>query len=791
MMVARGRWAWENARTYGAQGIDGRYLVRERGRQMQTTGTRLAPSVSRAELAKVLSVLGGAGSRGKPIRPEQVRRLKAALAESLDRRGRVSQSLAGELQRIERECRFTTVARAEFQTLLGALGLDSGFPIQVPIDAEPSWFRYVHPLKHYRSHPKLPAEADVVIIGAGLTGASAAYHLGESAAAGLRVIMLDRGFPAGEASGRNAGNFELLPENSVGTYDGLARERLNFLCRCYSAIPREVLRVEAERQASLVLSFAVRNRDRLKQIIEQEKLACDFSPKGWLYLAHTEREEQAICDEAALAGRQDQQVEIWSRMKIRQEFGFESGFIGRFVPGDGSYHPAKFVYGVLQIAVNAGVELYTDLGVRQVHEAEDRRYVIETDEGPLSARSVIVATNAFTRQLFPELGAIRPAQSQISVTEFAPDRCRGRVVTSEDGPVYFNQPREGARDGMASLLLGGGKDRPMSNPSSRRRSPKVHARLLELRDRYFPELSRRPFSTEWIGPIALTPDQLPAMGFLKPGIIVAAGFNGYGGSYCVAAGQAAADMAISGAVPDWLPEDVFSPQRLLNDTPLFFAETSSLWCYAASLCVELRAVNRQFVEALEYSSRRRSGRRGSAPPTFVPEPSSSDGERTDSTQASVPLESLQSLKPFRGFSREECAEILALASVRKAGKGHTLFTESNPGDACFVILQGAVDVSLDGHGGENLLAHLGPSSILGQVAMIDGGRSNGTCTVQQDTLLLEIKHDACYRLLASHSPLAYKFLAALTDGVIQALRSAERQLKRLNGHHDVGASRKR
>jgi glycine/D-amino acid oxidase-like deaminating enzyme len=758
---------------------------------MQTTGTRLAPSASRAELAKVLSVLGGAGSRGKPIRTEQVRRLKAALAESLDRRARVSQSLAGELQRIERECRFTSAARAEFQTLLGALALDSAFPIHVPIDAEPSWFRYVHPLKHYRSHPRLPAEADVVIIGAGLTGASAAYHLRESAAAGLRVIVLDRGFPAGEASGRNAGNFELLPENSVGTYDGLARERLNFLCRCYSAIPREVLRVEAERQASLVLSFAVRNRDRLKQIIEQENLACDFSPKGWLYLAHTEREEQAICDEAAMAGRQDQQVEIWSRMKIRQEFGFESGYIGRFVPGDGSYHPAKFVYGALQIAVNAGVELYTDMGVRRVHETEDGRHVLETDEGPLVARSVIVATNAFTRQLFPELGAIRPAQSQISVTEFAPDRCRGRVVTSEDGPVYFNQPREGARDGMASLLLGGGKDRPMSNPSSRRRSPKVHARLLELRHRYFPELSRRPFSTEWVGPIALTPDQLPAMGFLKPGIIVAAGFNGYGGSYCVAAGQAAADMTISGAVPDWLPEDVFSPQRLLNDKPLFFAETSSLWCYAASLCVELRAVNRRFVEALEYSSRRRSSRRSSVP--FVPEASSPDGEGLDTTRSSVPLhllQSLQNMKPFRGFSREECAEILALASLRKAGKGHTLFTESNPGDACFVILKGAVDVSLGGHGGESLLARLGPSSILGQVAMIDGGRSNGTSTVQQDTLLLEIKHDACYRLLARHSPLAYKFLVALTDGVIHALRNAERQLKRLNGQHAVrGSSR--
>jgi glycine/D-amino acid oxidase-like deaminating enzyme len=751
---------------------------------MQTSSEHTAPTTSRAELSELLCVLGAAGTRGKLISYAQVGMLKAALAKSLDRNVRASKQLGTELQRIEKECRFTSSARAEFQTLLGALGLDSAFPIEVPVCSEPPWYRYAHPLKHHRSHPQLPAEADVVIIGAGLTGASAAYYLRDAATQGLRIVVLDRGFPACEASGRNAGNFELLPENSIGTYDGLAMERLHFLCRCYPAIPREVLCVEAGRQASVVFSFALRNRDRLKQIIEQEHLDCDFSPKGWLYLAHTEREEQAICDELALAKGQDPQIEIWSRMKIRREFGFERGFIGRFVPGDGTYHPAKFVYGVLQIAVNAGVELYTGVAVRRVNDARDGRHLINTDEGSLLARSIIVATNAFTRQLFPELRAIYPAQSQISVTEFAPDRCRGRAVTCEEGPVYFNQPRAGARDGKAPLLLGGGKDRPMRNPSSRRRSPKTHARLLELRDRYYPELSKRPFSTEWVGPIALTPDQLPAIGFLKPGIIVAAGFNGYGGSYCVAAGQAAADMAISGTVPDWMPDDVFSPQRLLNDTPLFFAETSNLWCYAASLCVQLRALNRQLLEALEFSSR------APRPRSAVLARNNGGGGEGGNTQSSVPLPALQSLKPFRAFSPEECAEILVIARARTVRKGDTLSAESSSGDSsCYVIVQGTVHLGLRAQGGEKLMARLGPSSIFGHTALIDGNGSNGTCTVQEDSLLLEMKHDACFQLLGRHSPLAYKFLAALTDQVIQEMRGAERQLKRLNGKHHAGLSR--
>jgi CRP-like cAMP-binding protein len=121
-----------------------------------------------------------------------------------------------------------------------------------------------------------------------------------------------------------------------------------------------------------------------------------------------------------------------------------------------------------------------------------------------------------------------------------------------------------------------------------------------------------------------------------------------------------------------------------------------------------------------------------------------------------------------------------------------LFGENSPSDACFVIVKGTVDMSFDANGGQKLLAHLGPSSMCGQVALPDGGQDSGTCTVRQDGLLLEMKHDACHRLLASHSPRAYKFLAALTEGVIHTLHAAGRQLKRPNTHpRDAGSSRRR
>src|SRR5262249_12857434 len=111
----------------------------------------------------------------------------------------------------------------------------------------------------------------------------------------------------------------------------------------------------------------------------------------------------------------------------------------------------------------------------------------------------------------------------------------------------------------APLLMGGGADGPMRNPSSRRRSPQVHARLLGLRDAFYPELAGQPPSAEWIGPMGFTPDQLPAIGLPRPRVIVVAGFNGYGGTYTTAAGEAAAHMSLTCQAPAWGPSAGFSP----------------------------------------------------------------------------------------------------------------------------------------------------------------------------------------------------------------------------------------
>jgi glycine/D-amino acid oxidase-like deaminating enzyme/CRP-like cAMP-binding protein len=700
----------------------------------------------------------------------------------------VSPAIARELEQLDREADFTPGARALFQDLLAWAGLRTVHPIRLPLNDTPYWFRGVHALANYQSRPELPSTCDTVIIGGGLTGASAAYHLAESLGDRGHVIVLDRGDPAGEASGRNGGNFELIPENSVGVYEGLARERLAFLRRRYARLPIEVVQAESERQASLVLGLSLRNRDLLKQIILRERIDCDFTPRGWLHLASTDEEEQGICEEVMLAAQHGQRIELWSRRKIRQELGFDNEFLGRFIPGDGTYHPFKYVCGLLRAALRQGIELYTRANVRSVVSETAERHAVVTDRGTIMTRRVIVATNAFTSLLFPELGAIRAYQSQVQVTELAPDRARGRVITCEEGPAFFNQPRDAARGGSAPLLMGGGADRPMRSPSSRRRSPRVHDELLALRDRYYPELQGRPPSCEWIGPMAFTPDQLPAIGFLRPGVVMAVGYNGYGGSYTTAAGLAAAQMAMTGEAPDWVPEDVFSPRRLTTHEPIFMTERDGLWRIAQSLCRQLKAVNRQISEALTL----RADGVASAVPRQVP-PRVSRMARVVGTESSsaesIETTTLLAFPAFRDFTALEVTELLRSMQRWDLARGTLLFQEGDEGYTCFVVVRGVVDVSVKVRGQPQLLAQLGPGSIFGQASLIDAEPRTVSCSIRRDAVLAEIDAAACERLLNSGNPLALKLLGALNQGQVAALRSADRQLMRLNEERErVGES---
>ncbi len=489
-----------------------------------------------------------------------------------DPNGRVTPALQATLSAMEAELstRFTAGAKSVFQTFVAEIGGKMSGKIELPRDRTPYWLKSTsHPLANYQSRPKLPKEADVVVVGAGLTGASAAYHL---AGLGGTVVVLEQGDPASGASGRNGGNFELIPENFAGDYGeyaGLEGERRKFLQATRPELDDAALDSEARRQAEAIMTIGLKNSQRMLGIVAKEKIECDLSASGWLRIAYSKAEEQALAREVALAHSLGLPMSILSPEQIKERYGIDAKFSGRLAEDNGNYHPFKFVNGELEAALDKGVELYTRTGVTALRTLPDGRHELTTPRGKIVAKNVIMATNAFTSKVLPELKDVQYYQSQILNLEHVENTLEGITFTDKDGDIYGSFPKsaqytdaEGKKRGM--MLLGGGRDRPGKDPAKLRRSQSVLDLVLQEAAERFPHTKSQPPSRAWTGPMAFTPDRLPAVGFLRDGLIIAAGFNGYGGSYCTEVGALCAEMVASGKTPDALPEDIFGPKRLIR-----------------------------------------------------------------------------------------------------------------------------------------------------------------------------------------------------------------------------------
>ena len=131
------------------------------------------------------------------------------------------------------------------------------------------------------------------------------------------------------------------------------------------------------------------------------------------------------------------------------------------------------------------------------------------------------------------------------------------------------------------------------------------------------------------------------------------------------------------------------------------------------------------------------------------------------------------------FSIDELEQMLAAATRCDLPRGRMLFREGDPGDSCFILVSGQVDVTIKVRQQRHLLAQLTPGRIFGQVSLIAGEPRSATCTIRRDAVLAQLDRAACERLLGTQAPVALKFLGALNRGLTEALRVADRRLMQL------------
>jgi CRP-like cAMP-binding protein len=132
---------------------------------------------------------------------------------------------------------------------------------------------------------------------------------------------------------------------------------------------------------------------------------------------------------------------------------------------------------------------------------------------------------------------------------------------------------------------------------------------------------------------------------------------------------------------------------------------------------------------------------------------------------SAHAELLGRLPLFSGCTKRELKDIASLTTEVSFAKGAVLTKQGDPGDECFVIADGRVDVSIDG----TSFAELGPGQIVGEMSLLDHGPRTATVTAKTDVDVLVLNPMEFATMLDGAPAVAKKLLHSLA----QRLRAVE------------------
>lgn len=378
---------------------------------------------------------------------------------------------------------------------------------------------------------ELPRQADVVVVGGGVLGAMATYWLARRGAAPL---LLERGGLAAGATGHNGGLC------SAGTAEG------------YAAAAARVGRPAARQ----VWALSHEGFELLHELVADERIDCELRRTGNLGLALDEAQLAAYAEGVALL-REDgfAGVELLDRQQAQDCLGAEFGpeIVGaKFNQHGSSLHSARLIHGVLSAAARMGARLCLDVEVTAL-EASSGLVTIQTRRGPIVAGAVVVAVNAWSGDLLPELGGLITAvRGQALATGPAPVRLRcpfGASVTATG--EYGQQTPAGA------LIFGGCRAvAPGRDVGVREMAPTVAVQTAidEALGRLLPAMAGVEVERRWAGLMAFTPDYLPIAGAApgREGVWFAGGFCGHGMPFAAPLGRLLAEAALSGRTPEAL-----------------------------------------------------------------------------------------------------------------------------------------------------------------------------------------------------------------------------------------------
>ena len=349
---------------------------------------------------------------------------------------------------------------------------------------------------------------DVVIVGGGLMGCSAALDLSRK---GRSVVLLESGFVGAQASGVNF---------------GLLRRQDRFLAQLPLA------------------NRAVKIWSRLESVVGEE---CEVEIKGHLRFA-LDDDEMAIIEEYATAAREyGFDIELMGRDDLRRRWPWLSERVigAGWSPDDGVANPRLVTPAYARAARAAGADIREEHeAVEMTHDGDGFR-VVTRDGLEVRAPFMLNTAGAWAHHVSAFFGEPVPLVAMgppEAVTEPAPYFIEP-TIQRVGSPVVVRQIPRG------NVIIAG-KPRGIANNVTNRAYVAPTSTLANMRKalEVVPSLRSLNLIRVWSGIEAGLPDNLPVIGpsLTTPGLFHAFGFSGHGFQVGPAVGVVLSELVIDG-----------------------------------------------------------------------------------------------------------------------------------------------------------------------------------------------------------------------------------------------------
>lgn len=359
------------------------------------------------------------------------------------------------------------------------------------------WAATAQPWEH-KVELSTDIETDVLIIGSGFTGSSAAIFLAEH---GIKSVVLEAAEPGWGASGRNNGQ----------VIAGLKQD------------PDIIEQAYPNGVGEKMIAFSSQAPSIVFNLIKKYNIDCHAINNGWIQPAFTKKGEKAVLNRAKLWSERGIATQLIEGSELHHLLGTTKYHIGWLDPRGGCVQPLSYARGLAKTALSLGVQLYCRSKVLSLTKTPSH-WIATTARGSVKAAKIIIATGAYAEELIPHLkkSFVPVRTAQIASTPLSTKELDiilpQRHVASDTRELLTS-----FRISPDNRLVMGG-----SGATAGLHHDGIVPYLKAAGEELFKDSIDLRWAYQWSGYFAVTNNHLPHIHYPAPNMFISVGCNGRG-----------------------------------------------------------------------------------------------------------------------------------------------------------------------------------------------------------------------------------------------------------------------